>query len=126
MGIGKVEIELAMADGVVFACAMCKKFWWGRLNGYDSCKAVFEKKKCGGPLAGMAYPEYEGPLAGSLQNFCFVCGDKSDAAVESRRGIGPACYVGVCETHIDVLKNYTKPGESPPFVTKKFSTVREG
>lgn len=106
---------------VVFTCAHCLKFWWGVENGVEGCKAVHEKKPCGGPISGMAYPEYEGPLKGYLDRYCFVCGKKSEMVAQADSG----GLVGVCSDHVHVLNEYSKPGEKPPFVTHKKVPVLE-
>ena len=75
---------------------------------------MFDRVDCGGPMRGMAFPYYDGPLKGQLQNRCFVCGHKPDAVAVATKGGG---RVGVCKKHLEFLSTYTRPGEKPPFIT---------
>lgn len=116
------RIKAAVRDGVVFVCATCTKFWRGQDTGKDGCLAAQHGKTCGGPLIGLTYPEYHGPLTGCMTKFCFLCGAQSDAAVQVRdQGL-----VGVCKKHIPDLESYARKGERPPFVTRKFLPVVKG
>jgi len=50
-------------------------------------------EKCGGPLAGKAFPEYKGPLGGNLSGACFLCGGEPTASVSIGGGM-----LGICES----------------------------
>lgn len=103
-----------MSKGLGFACAHCDNYWWGVDQGLRHCKAHEERRDCAGPLAGMAFPEYRGPLKGHLVRFCFVCGVQPIAAAVARAGGG---RVGVCQTHLEFLKTFTRPGIPPPKIS---------
>jgi hypothetical protein len=89
------QVELAIKQhGMSAVCAWCLKYWRARERdqkpGAWRCQAT---KPCGGPMQGMAFPEYEGPLEGNLASVCYVCGGEPDAMVEIHgRGM-----VGVCK-----------------------------
>ncbi len=104
-----------LQSGVSFVCAHCEHFWWGIDNKHSGgCKAVFDQVECSGPIRGLAFPHYEGPLKDQLANYCFVCGHDPDAVAVARNG---GARVGVCDKHIEVIEKFTVPGEKPPFIT---------
>ena len=115
------QVKLAIEKhGMAAVCAWCLKYWRAREHddkpGAWTCQSV---KPCGGPMRGMAFPEYEGPMSGNLVSFCYVCGGKPDAAVEIH-GKG---MIGVCEKRkrygkacIDVLRDQL----SNPNVVRRF------
>jgi len=107
--------------GMSAVCAWCLKYWNAR--GHDDanssswqCQAT---KPCGGPMQGMAFPEYEGPMKGKLASFCYICGGPPDAAVD----IGGKGMLGVCnkkrrsgETCMDLLRDQlNNPGVKRTF-----------
>lgn len=104
-----------MQSGTGFTCAHCTKFWWGVDRRLTQCKAGHERRECAGPLAGQAFPEYDGPLAGHLARFCFVCGSEPIGVA-----VVPQGRVGVCEKHMEWLETYSRPDDRPPFVTHQY------
>ncbi len=107
-------INKVMSKGLSFACANCDNYWWGVDQGLGHCRAMEERRVCAGPMAGMAFPEYVGPLKGNLVRFCFVCGAQPIAAAVARGG---GDRVGICKEHLDFLETFTRPGEPPPKVS---------
>jgi len=101
-------------SGTSFVCAHCEHFWWGVDNRYEGCKAIHDHIECSGPLRGMAFPNYKGPLEGHLSKYCFVCGHTPDATAIAREG---GARVGVCTEHIKLMESFSAPGERPPFIT---------
>ncbi len=77
-----------MSTGLVFVCATCSRYEDSGCN-----------EECGGPLKGLAYPRYDGPV--TLANWCYVCGDEADAALVPN-GAGP---VGCCRKHLEMVEN---------------------
>lgn len=114
--------KAAMASGVSFVCAHCTKFWWSVDRKLDGCKAQQEKRNCAGPIKGLGFPEYDGPLKGHLQNFCFVSGDVSTAVVVCKYG----AYIGVTDRSIEMIKDYSVDGERPIFITKEKIDLKRG
>lgn len=112
-----------MRDGVSFTCAHCTKFWWGVDRGAEGCKARVEGKECAGPLGGLAFPEYEGPLKGNELKFCFMCGKPPDAAARAKDAND--ARVGVCKSCVEKCKTLSKPLEKPPFVTETYVPILE-
>ena len=100
--------------GTGFVCAHCENFWWGADHGHRGCKAVHDAVECSGPIRGLAFPYYKGPLDGQLEQYCFVCGHEPDATAVARVG---GARVGVCDKHIKLLETFSVPGEKPPFIT---------
>lgn len=130
IAIPEEMVQAAMAGNVSWVCAHCHKFWWGVQNLLDKCKAAVQNVPCGGPVARMAFPEYEGPLTPeAIANHCFVCGEDSDAVIEvppgKKKNLSGG-MVGACKTHIELVKTYSKGGEAPPFVTEKTLDVKGG
>lgn len=106
--ISPEQAQAALKEGYAFPCAMCVKLYWGKERGLDECRAGFEKKVCGGPLSGLGFPEYEGPLTRhSLATLCFRCGQPASKVVEGNRGPG---LVGVCKKHLPVLTRVMETG----------------
>jgi hypothetical protein len=90
-------ILYARGKGISFVCANCTKFWKGIERGQVQCMALFERKQCGGPISGMTFPEYHGPLQRTLFPVtCFVCGAWATAGVKVD---GSEELIGVCADH---------------------------
>lgn len=106
---------ILMKDGYSFVCAHCVKLWKAKESSFDGCGSfLINGSECGGPLVGKVFPYYEGELKGYLVKFCFVCGEEPDAVLEVNNG-----FLGVCDEHINVLHDFSKPGEKPPFIMNK-------
>lgn len=83
-----------------WVCAHCVKLWRSLAKGQKKCEAALQNKGCGGPIVGLAYPEYEGVLTReSMVNYCFVCGAESDGMAMPKNGSGDG--VGFCRKHED-------------------------
>ncbi len=94
-------VRSAREKGVGYICANCVKFWWGIEKGHAQCKALFERTKCGGPMAELAFPQYEGLIPREkFPTLCFVCGREADAAVHIH---GVEDMVGVCKEHEEYI-----------------------
>ncbi len=105
------KIQESLRQGYAFPCAMCTKLYWGKERGLDQCQAGYENKECGGPLAGLGFPEYEGLLSRSaIASHCFRCGDRAAKVVEGNKGPG---FVGVCKRHLPVLTRVMETGGDP-------------
>ena len=91
-------VEAAVKSGLSAVCSTCRKYWEGREKGLPEprCTAV---SKCGSPLAGDDFHEYDGPIR-EFDRWCFVCAKQSKygIAVRDRKRV-----VGVCETHVRLL-----------------------
>ena len=107
-------VRAAMANGVGFVCAHCTKFWEAKEKRMGSCQPLHGGHDCAGPLAGSAFPRYEGPLKNNLTRYCFVCGQEPSHIAEAPLGM-----TGVCETHVGMFENYSRPGERPAFISRK-------
>ncbi len=107
------KVPIVMREGVGFTCAHCERFWWGHARN-SACQAAVTGAECAGPLAGLGFPEYKGPLKGNLDKFCFVCGG-SPAAIALARGTA----IGVCKKHVKMLGEYSRENERPPFISHK-------
>jgi hypothetical protein len=91
-------VEAAVASGLSAVCSTCRKYWEGRERGLPEprCTAV---SKCGSPLAGDDFHEYEGPMR-EFDRWCFVCAKESKYALKMREG---KRLIGVCDTHVRML-----------------------
>lgn len=116
----KLNVLAAMADGVGFVCASCDRYWWGKARN-SACQAAVVGEECGGPLAGLSFPEYKGALTGRLERFCFVCGS-DPTAWASVRGV----MIGVCGKHVSMIGSYSPEGTKPPFVSRRYVDVCNG
>lgn len=97
-----------MGEGYAFPCACCKKLWRNRAKGIDGCEAAQLGERCGGPLVGMSFPLYEGPLTPqTIATTCMRCGDPADEAVDSWDT--PGRFVGVCKKHAPMLDDRMVP-----------------
>jgi hypothetical protein len=96
-------VQKFLREGFAFPCACCKRLWRAKAQGFDQCEVAFMPgKDCGGPMAGMSFPLYEGPLTiTSLATRCFRCGERAVEAVTSRKN--PDRYVGACKVHVPTL-----------------------
>ena len=96
------HVKLLMAQGFAFPCACCKKLWRAKARGMDACEAALSSQDCGGPLSGMSFPLYEGPLtAQTIATRCFFCGEPAVEAVTTPAQ--PTTFVGVCKKHVPGL-----------------------
>ena len=109
-------VKKALQEGYTFTCATCTRLHVAKAKKIDGCMALHLKLVCVGPFGNGYYPEYKGPLEGSLANFCFVCGDASDGAVGIQDG-GQLHLVGVCHEHMKRLEDTGPPGARPKFLT---------
>jgi len=104
------DIVKAVRSGVAFPCAMCLNWWRAKEEKKESCMVFTGGKPCGGPMAGMAFPMYKGPLVDSnWTDFCFVCGEEVVAAVEVK---GSDRMLGVCKKHVGLLEKLKPSGGS--------------
>lgn len=107
MPLNPTGVALAMADGLSAVCASCRLYWEARDRGIPGHKCL-SREKCGSPLVGDAFHEYDGPLVGGLHQFCFVCGDKSRFVARVR---GRTTGVGICAEHVRLLDTLKADGK---------------
>lgn len=105
-------VQKLLREGYAFPCAFCKKLWKAKAKGFDECVVAFmPEKSCGGPIAGMSFPMYEGPLSiTALATRCFRCGEPAVEAVTSR--LQPTRYIGVCKKHLLLLERLVPVDDS--------------
>lgn len=98
MPLDPLLIDAAVRGGLSAVCATCSKYWEGRDKGLPepTCTA---KGRCGSPLAGDDFREYDGPMV-AFERYCFVCAENSRYGVRVR---GRPRTIGVCEKHISML-----------------------
>lgn len=108
-GMNMERVKHDMTNGLAYVCAMCAKWHRARDKGETQCEAASRGVACGGPLAKMTFPEYEGPLEGAnWADFCFRCGSKSAAGVQVP---GQFRTMGICEAHLKMLEDMVPEGE---------------
>lgn len=95
-----------MTQGLSAVCAHCHKYWEARDKGVpgDACTT---KMKCGSPISGDAFSDYDGPLKGGLHLWCFVCLQKADFVI---RVTGRVVAVGACRVHVRYVENLRAVG----------------
>lgn len=91
-------VEAAIKSGLSAVCSTCRKYWEGREKGLPEprCTAV---SKCGSPLAGDDFHEYDGPMT-EFDRWCFVCAKESKYGLKVRSG---KRLIGVCDVHVRLL-----------------------
>jgi hypothetical protein len=113
------SITARMREGYTFICATCPHLHRSKDQGLETCFGNMNGKTCCGPMAGGCYPEYVGPLKGSMTSRCFLTGAESIGAVDIR-----GVLIGVSEKAIDVLSRYSpRGGTAPPMITRKHLPV---
>jgi|WetSurMetagenome_2_1015567.scaffolds.fasta_scaffold02643_5 hypothetical protein len=93
-----VRVGLAVSKGTSIVCATCKRFWEGRERGLPEPRCTVQSP-CGSPLAGLAFPGYDGPIS-DFSRWCFVCGDQATHGVKAPRS---AVVFGMCSKHITMV-----------------------
>jgi len=98
-------VQRLLREGFAFPCACCQKLWRAKAKGFDQCEVAFMPgQDCGGPMSGMSFPLYEGPLTPTiLATRCFRCGEQAVEAVSSRHQ--PTRFVGACKVHLSDLES---------------------
>jgi hypothetical protein len=100
-----IKLPVDIPD-LVWLCRMCEKMAAAHALGHISCSAL----NCGGPLGGNSFPEYTGPLASVVCNYCYSCGDPAQAVMSLDRG----GKIGVCRNclqnrlKVDIPNNQEK------------------
>lgn len=100
-----VKIGLAVQSGVSIVCATCKRYWEGRERGLPDPKCTVTEP-CGSPFAGLAFPQYDGPMT-DFKRWCFVCGVEATKAL---RGGSSGLAIGICEKHLKMVGNIEPVG----------------
>ena len=88
--------------GYGFACSTCKKLQRSLERGtvMHGCEAQQAQIQCGGPIVGLSFPQYEGPLTKQgMATTCFVCGVRANKILQADDG----GYVGCCNEHMDLV-----------------------
>lgn len=95
-----------MAQGLSAVCATCQRYWEARDRGIpgDACTT---KIKCGSPIAGDVFSDYDGPLKSALHLWCFVCAKRSDFGIQVTGRVGS---VGICKDHIHYVEHLRPVG----------------
>jgi hypothetical protein len=97
-----MDVARALMEGYAFPCACCRKLWRARDRGSDVCEAGLTNQACGGPVIGLAFPLYEGPLTPqALATLCFRCGKPASKFIETQSS--PGRYLGLCKRHEPLL-----------------------
>jgi len=99
--------EAAVRSGLSAVCATCTRYWEGRDQGLPEPRCT-AKTKCGSPLAGDDFHEYDGPII-DFDRQCFVCASPSRYGITVR---GRKRIIGVCATHAKLLSDL-QPMEAP-------------
>lgn len=106
--------------GLCAICAMCEYFWNARGRNKNDIDCG---KKCGGPVRGMTYPMYKGPLGNNIHTICFICGNYPDGACVDIGGKG---IVGICNEHIDLFKKMINSEKHVKINVKEKEVIKIG
>jgi len=106
MPVDPTKVALAMANGLSAVCATCSRYWEARDRGIpgDACGS---RVRCGSPMAGDTFSDYDGPLRGALHLWCFVCSQQAHFGI---RVNGRSQVIGACEEHIRYVEKYRPVG----------------
>lgn len=88
------KVYLHVISGTSVVCATCDHYWNALDKKLGSCG-----QNCGGPMAGMAFPKYKGPIT-NLVNICFRCGSPSTHALRLEDNKALGC----CDSHLELVK----------------------
>lgn len=102
-----VRIGIAVKSGVSPVCATCKKYWEGRERGLPDPRCT-ARKPCGSPLAGLTFPEYEGPIT-DFTMWCFVCAARATKGIRVGANLR---VIGACDEHVKWI-GQVEPTELP-------------
>lgn len=109
-----------MSEGYSFTCSMCTKLWKTKTDTFDGCEARLLNQVCTGPMSGMSFPLYQGPLTDSARtDLCFRCGIESNYGL--KMGIDNQ-IIGVCESHFKELTLYRQ--QSSVYKTLEDNRIR--
>lgn len=101
LNISNEKVKAEVRNGLSFVCAMCEHWWRAKEERKERCVAAENGQDCGGPVVGMTFPQYKGPLDRSAwTEFCFMCGEDSMAAIEVN---GSLRMLGVCKRHAELV-----------------------
>lgn len=100
------KVALAIAQGLSAVCATCQKYWEARDRGIPGTVCT-TKIRCGSPMSGDSFSDYDGPLKGALHLWCFVCAGKADFAIQVN---GRVQKIGACKTHIQYVERLQAVG----------------
>lgn len=96
MPMDPVSVAAAVSEGYSPICATCEHFWNARDRGLSICGM-----RCGGPLGGLDFPEYKGPMtAERMAQWCFMCAREASYGV---RVLGTGRVFGVCQEHLEAV-----------------------
>lgn len=71
------RVRLAAVSNVAFVCRMCTLWYLGEdlgLKDAEGGHVCASNGKCGSPISGKSFEEYDGPLKGNLVSYCYLCG----------------------------------------------------
>jgi len=100
------KVKHLMALGFAFPCACCEKLWRKFDAGRHPSKELYCEGfdlglTCGGPVAGLSFPHYEGPLTRqTIAMSCYHCGKPANKIFQADLDGG---YVGACNEHAKAL-----------------------
>jgi hypothetical protein len=112
MPLDVIEVQrLVRGKGVSIFCASCSKYQEGRARGLPGhrCTSV-SIPACGSPLAGSAFPDYDGPIT-ETDRWCFMCGEPATVGISTPRH---QKVFGLCETHVAKASGIIPTGETAP------------
>ena len=105
MDVNQQRVQMFLAEGYSFICATCEKLHRARATGYTAgCEAQMLRLDCAGPISGMDFPLYEGPLTKATKaTICYRCGDQAQHAIQVKSG----AMVGACDEHLEHLRTFS-------------------
>ena len=94
-------VKSLLEQGFAFECSYCQRMWAAKSTGLDSCGPMIpDGNPCGGPMSGMSFPYYKGPLTREfIVGHCFRCGAEAESTIAQNGGA-----VGVCDKHIHLVE----------------------
>lgn len=106
--LDEAKIRQVVGDGLSPVCATCTWYWRARDLQLSRCSDL-HNGDCGGPIAGLDFPLYDGPME-RLDKFCFACAAPASLAIKTP---GTGRLVGVCKEHLSLIDRYLAEGTGP-------------
>jgi hypothetical protein len=111
MSISGPAAAAAIKSGLSAICAHCECYWEGFEKGCVCTAAA----PCAGPLLGMMFPAYRGPIS-DFSRLCFVCGGKPAYQIRAGPTVSISKSVGVCAKHLHMVTKKEGRRSSPSVV----------
>lgn len=109
MPLDPAKVGLAVQQGLSVVCATCAHFWAAQERRQETCAPP---GNCAGPLAGLDFPQYRGPIT-DFSRWCFACGVNASHALKLSSGK----VFGICKDHLRLIHSVHAVGLPDPHLS---------